>query len=144
MKKHLPLLAFIMLFSASAAQASDNTCLEKAQNQAQLTECAAVALKAADNDLNALYRRMQDRVKDDSSTKTLLIDAQRKWLSFRDAECNFTAVRSAGGSIHAMDVNSCLADLTRSRVRELQIHLDCSKGAGEQEAMQCALPRAGR
>lgn len=143
MKKHFSSLAFIILFSVSAAQASDNTCLEKAQNQAQLTECAAAALKAADSDLNALYRRMQDRVKYDSSTKTLLIDAQRKWLSFRDAECKFTSVRSAGGSINAMEVNSCLADLTRSRVRELQIHLDCSKGAGEQEAMQCALPREG-
>lgn len=144
MKKSWALSVLVMLFTALSAHASDDMCFEKAQSQAQLNECAAGALKAADGELNALYRRMQDRLKDDPPTKALLIDAQRKWLSFRDAECSFTAVRSAGGSIHAMQVNGCLTELTRTRVIELQNHLACSRGAGEQEAMQCALSRAGR
>ncbi|MGF6212621.1 lysozyme inhibitor LprI family protein [Comamonas sp. 4034] len=144
MQKTWPVFALMTFFVASAVHASDDICFEKAQTQSQLNECAAGALKLADSELNALYRRMQDRLKDDSSTKTLLIDAQRKWLGFRDSECSFAAVRSAGGSSHAMQVNACLTELTRTRVMELQNHLACGRGAGEQEAMQCALPRAGR
>jgi len=53
----------------------------------------------------------------------------------------FAAVRSEGGSIHAMNVNSCLAELTRNRVIELQNHLACGKGADEQSALDCAMPR---
>ena len=144
MQKTWALSVCVMVFAASSVHASDDICFEQAQTQAQLNACAAGSLKIADGELNALYRRMQDRLKDDPSTKALLTDTQRKWLGFRDAECSFTAVRSAGGSINAMQVNGCLTELTRTRVIELQNHLACGRGAGEQEAMQCALPRAGR
>lgn len=144
MQKTWPVFALITFFVASAVHASDDVCFEKAQTQAQLNECAAVALKLADGELNAIYLRMQNRLKEDTTTKELLIDAQRKWLGFRDAECSFSAVRSAGGSSHGMQVNSCLTELTRTRVMELQNHVACGRRLGEQEAMQCALPRAGR
>ncbi|MET4578088.1 lysozyme inhibitor LprI family protein [Ottowia thiooxydans] len=135
--------ALLLLFTASA-QASTDMCFEKAQTQAQLNECSANALKTADDELNTLYRRMQDRLRSDSSIKPLLVDAERKWMSFRDSECAFSAVRSSGGSMHAMQVNDCLTRLTRARAVELQNHLACGRGAGEQEASQCALPRANR
>lgn len=144
MSKIWAALAFGSMVAVTSAQASDDICFERAQTQAQLNECAAAALKAADDELNKVYRSMQDRLKNDPATKTLLIDAQRKWLSFRDSECSFTAVRSAGGSMHAMEVNGCLTDLARTRVIALQNHLACGKNADEQDAMQCALPGAAR
>lgn len=135
--------ALLLLFTASA-QASTDMCYERAQSQAQLNECSANALKTADDELNALYRRMQDRLRSDSQTKALLVDTERRWMSFRDSECAFSAVRSSGGSMHAMQVNDCLTRLTRTRVLELQNHLACGRGAGEQESMQCALPRVNQ
>lgn len=125
----------------ASAHAADDMCYEKAQTQAQLTACATDALKHQDQELNRLYKQMQDRLKGDADTRRLLTDAQRKWVAFRDAECTFTTVRSAGGSINAMQVNSCLAELTRNRVIELQNHVACGNGADEQTALGCALPR---
>lgn len=139
MKKSL-LIASILSLGA-AAHAADDMCFEKAQNQSQLTACAADALKRQDQELNRLYQQMQDRLKGNADTRRLLTDSQRKWIAFRNAECAFTTVRTAGGSINAMNTNNCLAELTRNRVTELQNHLACGKGADEQTAQECALPR---
>ncbi|ARU05652.1 hypothetical protein CCO03_14010 [Comamonas serinivorans] len=133
----------VLALLAASAHASSDMCYERAQTQAQLNECAAIALKGADDELNALYKQMQGRLQGDSMTRGLLLDAERKWLAFRDAECRFASIRSVDGSLHAMQVNDCLTDMTRTRVIELQNHLACGRG-GEQTASQCALPRAKR
>ncbi len=135
------LLGVAGLAGGTLAHAADDPCYEKAQTQSQLTACAADALKRQDQELNRLYGQMQSRLKRDDPAKALLTQAQRQWIGFRDAECAFAAVRSAGGSIHAMNVDSCLAELTRNRVIELQNHLACGKGADEQSALDCAIPR---
>jgi len=135
------LFVTVLLGLGAAAHAADDPCFEKAQNQSQLTACAAEALKRQDQELNRLYQQMLERVKGDAGTRRLLTDAQRKWIAFRDAECAFTTVRTAGGSINAMNVDNCLAELIRSRAAELQNHLACGKGADEQTAQECALPR---
>lgn len=122
-------------------QAADDPCYEKAQTQDQLTACATNALQRQDQELNRLYRQMEARLKNDDKTRQLLVDSQRKWIAFRDAECTFVSIRSAGGSIHAMEHNNCLGELTRSRVIELQNHLACGQGADEQTALSCAVPR---
>lgn len=144
MKRHLLYAILSGIASTTlvaSAHAADDLCFEKAQNQSQLNACAAEALKRNDQELNRLYRQMQARLDDDAKTRQLLIDSQRKWIAFRDAECAFTTTRSAGGSIHAMHQDGCLAELTRNRVIELENHLACGKGADEQTALECALPR---
>lgn len=142
MKQNLRLIvmASMAAFGASS-HASDDPCFEKARTQAQLSACAAEALKRNDQELNRLYRQMQNRLKGDDSTARLLTEAQRKWLAFRDAECAFTTVRTAGGSVNAMNTSNCLAELTRGRATELQNHLSCGQGADEQTALECAVPR---
>lgn len=127
-----------------AAWAADDPCFEKAQTQAQLNECAFNSWKRADVELNHLYQQMGDRLRGDQKARQLLVDAQRKWLSFRDAECTFQTMRSAGGSIQPMRERSCLADLTRARVIDFQNQLACAKAAGEQGASDCAIPPASR
>ena len=131
----------VMAGLGASAHAADDPCYEKAQTQAQLTACAADALKRQDQELNRLYKQMQGRLKGDDKARQLLTTAQRKWVAFRDAECSFTTLRSAGGSINAMEQNNCLADLTRNRATELQNHLACGKDTDEQTAQGCALPR---
>jgi len=144
MKKITQLLLTCSLISATAVQASDDNCFENAQTQAQLNGCAVEALNKADGDLNTLYHRMQERLKNDINTKAMMVEAQRKWLTFRDAECKFFSSRSAGGSMSTLQMDDCLTKLTRTRVMELQNHLACGRGSSEQEALQCALPPVGR
>lgn len=143
--RDLRALAFVLILAAAsvgaAAHAADDMCFEKARNQCQMTACAAEALKRNDQELNRLYRQMEDRLKGGDKARQLLIDAERKWIGFRDAECTFTTVRTAGGSINAMNLNNCLAELMRNRVIALQNHLACGKGADEQTALECAVPR---
>ena len=134
----LGLAAFIPL---SAAQA-DDACYKKAQSQAELTDCSAKDLKAVDDNLNQLYRQMEARLKGDDDTKKLLIDAQKKWVAFRDSECTLSTVRSAGGSINPMNFNTCAAGLTQSRVKDFQAYLNCGKQSGEQDSDDCAIPPA--
>lgn len=129
-----------MAFAAPTAQAGP-ACYDKAFTQAQLTACAAADLKEADDRLNQLYRQMRDRMKGDENARSQLLDAQRKWLAFRDAECSFQTTRSAGGSIHAMTVNACLATLTQARSEALQTHLDCVQQTRRQDTAVCAVPR---
>jgi len=139
---HLAQALGIAMFVLPASARADEACYDKAQTQAQLTECSAKDLKQADDRLNRLYKEMQARLKGDEETLKLLVDAQRKWLVFRDAECTLQTVRTAGGSINAMNFNGCLAGLTQARARDLQNHLDCGRQSGEQEAAGCAIPRA--
>ncbi|MEZ0472479.1 lysozyme inhibitor LprI family protein [Luteimonas salinilitoris] len=127
---------------ASAAQSAsdDDDCYSKAQSQAELTECSEDDLKPVDDELNKRYREMEARLKDDDDTKKLLIDAQRKWVAFRDAECNLSTVRSSGGSIHPMNFNNCATDLTQRRVNDFQGYLNCGKEDGGDD--ECAIPGA--
>ena len=96
------------------------------------------AYQRADADLNRLYQLMTARLSTDDVARKRLVDAQRKWLQFRDAERAFQTIRTVGGSIQPMNVSSCLTDLTRERVTDLQKHLDCARVMGEGGA--CAVP----
>lgn len=126
---------------AAAANAADDMCFEKAQNQSQLTACSFEALKRQDQELNRLYQQAQNRLKGDEPARRLLTAAQRQWIAFRDAECGFATMRSADGSMYAMTMNSCLADMTRDRVIQLNNYLACGKGADEQTRLNCAVLR---
>ncbi|MDQ0586040.1 lysozyme inhibitor LprI family protein [Variovorax paradoxus] len=134
------MLGTAMSMALPSAQAA-TACEDKAQNQAQLTACAAADLKQANARLNQLYREMQTRLSGDQRTVKLLVDAQKKWLGFRDAECALQTVRTTGGSIQSMNVASCLAALTQSRAKDFENLLGCSLAAGEQERASCAIPR---
>ena len=68
-------------------------------SQADLTECYGNAYKASDAELNALYKQIEGRLKDDEATTKLLVTAQRAWLAFRDAECDFSTSAASGGTI---------------------------------------------
>ncbi|MBH1964232.1 MAG: DUF1311 domain-containing protein [Comamonadaceae bacterium] len=138
------LLAALVAALPCAAQAADDPCFEKAQTQAQLNACATDGLKRADNELNSLFKQMTDRLGNDKKARQLLVDAQRKWISFRDAECSFQVMRSAGGSIQPMRQRMCHAAITQARVLDFHKQLACGKDADEQTAAECAVPPANK
>jgi len=70
-----------------------------------------------DRRLNAAYRRVTDAESDPQ--KSALRNAQRKWISYRDANCAYYA--GGQGSIARIEAATCEYALTRERARELEM-----------------------
>src|SRR5262249_47342290 len=104
-------------------------------SQADLNECYGNAYKKADAELNALYRQITGRLKDNQTTTKLLVATQRAWVAFRDAECGFSASGVAGGSAYGMILAICLAKLTDKRIDDFKNYLNCAEGA-----LDCPVP----
>ena len=93
------------------------------------------AFTKADAELNAVYRKLQIRKNDDAQAGKLLIAAERAWVSFRDAECEFDAADNLGGSIYPMVYSGCLERLTQARIDQLNRYLRCEEGE-----VACSVP----
>ncbi len=119
-----PVVAFLtsgLLSLAAGAQAADNC----AANQASMNECAGQQFKKADDDLNKYYKTQMGYLKTQAS-KEALRDAQRKWLTFRDADCLYQNGQPAdGGSLWSMLNLQCKTELTKQRVAQLKTYAEC-------------------
>ncbi len=130
--RRLILIAAMMLAGLPAAKAAN---CDNATDQATMNACADKALKAADAELNAVYKKITHRLADEPDTGKQLVAAQRAWIAFRDAQCTFASSAVSGGSAYPMVHAMCLDDLTRSRVADLKALLDCEEGD-----MSCPVP----
>jgi uncharacterized protein YecT (DUF1311 family) len=110
-------------------------CMDKASSQADMNECADISYKASNATLNKLYAQIQQRLKDDPDTRKLLLATQRAWIAYRDAECNFAASATSGGSAYPMIAELCLDGMTQKRIGDLKSYLDCKEGD-----MACPVP----
>jgi len=131
-RRQLFLLAVIVLASTSIARAAD---CANAADQSTMNECADQSHRKSDAELNALYKQVQQRLKDDASKSKLLTAAQRAWVVFRDAECKFSVSGVEGGSIQPMIYSGCIDGLTMKRVDDLKNYLKCQEGD-----MSCPVP----
>lgn len=125
--KFLPLYVGLLVVLASNLTLADEVC-ESATTQAQINECAAEAYQAADQQLNNTYQALTERLEANESAVEQLRVAQRAWISFRDAECEFASKAVQGGSAEPMVRNQCLAKLTEHRATALEEHAHCEEG----------------
>jgi len=112
---------------ASGASAQVLNC-DKAATQTDMSLCADQAYRKSDAELNAAYKEVMARLKNDQNTTTQLQAAQKAWLFFRDAECAFSSSSTSGGSAYPMVLSMCLDKLTRARTQELRAYLKCEEG----------------
>ncbi len=122
------------LFTSIAHAAVD---CANASDQATMNQCAGQEYKAADKELNAVYQQITARLKDNAEGKKLLVNAQRAWIGFRDAECNFSASGVAGGSVYPLIYSNCLKSVTKVRTEALKQYLKCEEGD-----LSCPVPGA--
>ncbi|MNY01958.1 hypothetical protein D3C86_1345070 [compost metagenome] len=115
------------LLLASGAQAQVLNC-DKASTQTDMSLCADQAYRKSDAALNAAYKEVVARLKDDKHASTQLQAAQNAWLFFRDAECAFSSSSTSGGSAYPMVLSMCLDKLTQARTKELRAYLKCEEG----------------
>ena len=130
--RRLFLLALIAMAPTPIARADD---CANATDQRAMDECASEAYRKSDAELNALYKQIEQRLKSDTGTTKLLIAAQRAWVVFRDAECNFSTSRVSGGTIYPMIYTECADGLTQRRIEDLKRYLACEEGD-----MSCPVP----
>ncbi|MEH7826722.1 lysozyme inhibitor LprI family protein [Gemmobacter denitrificans] len=98
-----------------------------ASSQNEMTFCAEQDWMAADADLNAAYKAARDRMravdadlpKDQQGAEAQLKQAQRAWVTFRDAACAAEGYMMHGGSAEPMVIYGCRAFLTRQRAEGL-------------------------
>lgn len=128
----LPLI-FSVFFSTSALATDklESNCLQKAQSQVELNDCAAQTYKNADGEMNTAYKKVMDMLKSSPEKSKALLQAQRAWLKFRDADCAFFSSNSAGGSINAMNNALCLSERTTERTNSLNKIKKCDIGDPE-------------
>ncbi len=124
----LALAALIFAVQAAAAECADPT-------QRGLDACAGAARDKADAALNGVYKQIVARLKDDSGKTKKLVEAEKAWIAFRDAECTFANSDTEGGTIHSMEVTLCEEKLTKARTQDLQGYLACGEGD-----MGCPVP----
>jgi len=113
---------------ASPAPAFGQHDCANAPDTVTLSQCVNEAAKTSDKQLNALYRQITKRLDDSSGTKKKLVQAQREWIKFRDAECTFRTAAVEGGSIMPVLYAQCVDALTRSRVSDFERFLRCEEG----------------
>jgi len=53
-----------------------------------------------------------------------LLEAQRAWLTFRDAHCRLEGYYARGGSLEPLLVSTCKTALTEARIGELRALAD--------------------
>ena len=91
--------------------------------------CATWDLRIADLNLNDAY--LAEVAAIDKAVVPLnvrekwhdaLVEAQRRWIAFRDAECALTGYEWYGGSGRAGVETTCLTEMTKSRIEALQHH----------------------
>jgi uncharacterized protein YecT (DUF1311 family) len=97
-----------------------------AQSQATMNANAAQDLQRADRNLNTQYTATMNRLS--TPSRTLLRNAQRTWISFRDQQCRFEASGVQGGSAYPMVHSTCLARLTTERTQQLRTLSQCQEG----------------
>jgi uncharacterized protein YecT (DUF1311 family) len=120
------LFGFLLLAISGVVHADD---CKDANNTVQMNECMAKQAKAADAKLNDTYRQVLASFKgaDDpasqsypASTRAALIDAQRAWVRYRDADCKAVYNQWKGGTIRDVMQLGCMKDRTERRTNELE------------------------
>lgn len=97
-----------------------------AQSQTAMNASAAQTAQRADQALNAQYTTTMSRLS--PSSRTLLRNAQRAWISFRDQQCRYEASGVTGGSAYPMVQSGCVARLTTERTQTLRRLGQCEEG----------------
>jgi uncharacterized protein YecT (DUF1311 family) len=96
-----------------------SACLERANRiTAEMINCMLAETRRQDARLNENYKKLLSKLA--AERKNALIEAQRAWIRFRDANCGFYA-DPEGGSAARMAANECILNATVDRAKELQL-----------------------
>ena len=128
------LTALICSFSISALASDAQVCtdrwLAKVSNECgggagqEMQRCFGARRQEADTKLNKVYGQL----KADLVSPSILVKAQKAWLNYRDAECNYQAsgyaCDTSVSGMCALTIGICQMRLTCNRVKILREHIE--------------------
>lgn len=117
-------VALITLLPALSALAVDNC--NNAQTQSDMNQCASQDYQRADKLLNQYYQQALKLAV--SEQKALLQAAQKKWIQYRDADCQLQTFKYRSATIYPLNLANCMANKTEQRAKELKLMLNCPEG----------------
>ena len=92
------------------------------QTQIEMNQQASINYKKADAKMVFIYKKVQKETLSDIEKK-LLLDAQRKWIIYKEAHCKSASASYEGGSIQPLIYFNCLTEITKERIKQLNIYL---------------------
>lgn len=113
------LLLSLLVLSSFSAFAKD--CTSEMSTNATY-QCEAENLKEQDDRLNDLYKKLMQ--KEDKVGQAKLKKAQRAWIAYRDAECEYSADEMRGGTYEKVIMMGCLVSETTKRADELKDYVE--------------------
>jgi uncharacterized protein YecT (DUF1311 family) len=82
-----------------------------------MLDCTSAEFSRQDARLNENYKRLMSKLS--SKRKEGLLEAQRAWIKFRDANCDFYYDPESGSAAHLAST-SCMLNATADRATELE------------------------
>ena len=92
-------------------------CMDKASSTVAMSECIGAETQVQDQRLNRVYEQLMGKL--DAGQQKSLRDVQRKWLVYRDGNCQFH-VQASGGTMAQLEGGTCMMSMTRDRAAELE------------------------
>jgi len=115
-----------VLFASPVALAQSNDPCQTLSSTIENNACAEQEFKAQDSILNGAYNRLLGELPAENSPgvggnspRNLVIVAQRKWVTFRDADCSAHEKIFQNGSVRTVVYLDCLREHTEQRIKEL-------------------------
>lgn len=87
-------------------------------SQSEMNEAAAKDARAADIELNNVYKRYMNSL--DDASKKELVEAERAWLAFRTSAVNLEDRQYVGGSIQPLMYLTAFTRITQDWIKELK------------------------
>ena len=95
------------------------TCMDKANGvNPDMIDCILAETKQQDARLNENYKRLMSKLSEER--KKAILEAQRAWIRFRDANCTFWD-DPAGDQSAAVTAKECILTTTADRASELEL-----------------------
>lgn len=116
------------LMGPSPSFAEDQAVCADAQTTVEIGECVGKAYKAADAELNAVWKKVMatfasnDYMPADAQKawKETLLASQRSWIAFKEEDCKAVGYEWYGGSGRSNAEVFCLLDHTTARTKDLK------------------------
>ncbi|MGY9045650.1 hypothetical protein P775_00245 [Puniceibacterium antarcticum] len=95
--------------------------------QVEMTGCASLDYDKADAALNAVWKQAMAKAQEmdksigagDVPAATILRDAQRAWIPYRDKACEAESLKARGGTLQQQLFYECLTRMTGIRTDDL-------------------------
>lgn len=124
------MLVFILMLGSLSQEADVRPNCTSPRNQLEINACSYARYQRADEKLNRQWKltlaearrnpeEQRPELHGGMTDAQILIEAQRAWIAFRDAQCAFEKTHMPGSGGPAMEAD-CLERLTLVRTGELR------------------------